>query len=173
MAKEKERKIKGSILTGYEKYIRKKWGSNGLEDCKKATGIDLTTVQDETWYRHMSSVDVLDWMKDTYGLDYCRLAGKSIVTDKGIVSFAARIAGIDRVLDRGMEEYRQSLNYGDIEIHKEDKKAEITLIDVLVHDSDMQTWVGVFEGILEVTKKDGKVEFKKEGDRCTYTLTWK
>ena len=81
--------------------------------------------------------------------------------------------GIKRVLDRGVDEFRNSLNYGEILIKQKEDSARITLKDVITGETDKMAWLGVFQGILKITKKQGDVEVSGKGKSYTYTLNWK
>ena len=169
---DQDKKVKGTVMIGYRNFVKKKWGIDGLDKAFKERRIDLTDLQDERWYHYQISVDLLDWIEENHGIDYCRQAGLSVIADAGVITWAARVLGIKRVLERGKDEFLNSLNYGEIEIKQREKSADITLKDVLTGESDKAAWVGVFQGILKITKKKGDVKVKGGGDNTTFTLTW-
>jgi hypothetical protein len=168
-----DKKVKGNVMIGYRKFVKKKWGLDGLDKAFKDKRVDLSDIQDKKWYHYRISVDLLDWIGDNYGIDYCRQAGYSVIVDAGVITWAARVMGIKRVLDRGVEEFRNSLNYGEILIKQKENEAKITLKDVITGETDKMAWLGVFQGILKITKKDGDVKVSGGGDNTTYKLKWK
>ncbi len=173
----KKKQIIGSSLLGYRKFIKKKWGKAGVEDVEKFINFKLDDVTDEKWYPSILNDSMLAWIAQNYGMDMVRQAGFYIVTNVGIVSFAARIAGIERVFTRGMEQFRNNIDYGEINIEKEGKVAMITMIDVSVDEVTHMAWQGIFEGVLHVSGARGTVtvlETQTGGsDKCVYKMEWK
>jgi hypothetical protein len=167
----------GLVFKGYAKFIKKKWGTDGLEACSKAIDLDLTDIIDDKWYPEHYNGLMLEWIKENHGEDYVRQAGFSTATERGVIAFAARLAGIDRVLEKGVEEYRRNFNFGEINIQRPSKKvAIIKLIDATTGKYDCVGWLGAFEGILHITHKKGAVRKTscqlKGDDCCTYEMEW-
>jgi hypothetical protein len=169
-------KNKGTILKGYSTFIKKKWGKEGLSDCEKAVGMELSNILDDKWYPQQHTIDLLEWIKDTHGLDFCRQAGYSTVAERGLISFAARILGIEKVLERGKKDFQEAIGYGDVKIQILDKKALVTITGVNQSEPDCQTWLGALQGILFITKTKGSVKkthCQVKGDTgCVYEMEW-
>ena len=174
---DEERKIKGRVLNNYMKFIKKKWGVDGFSDCQRHTKLNLSEIHDDRWYMSNNSDKIQKWIADAHGIDCCRQLGFSIVTEIGIISYAARIAGIRKVLSRATEEYKENLAHGQIDVQMSKNNAVILFKDVNRYESNCQTWIGIFEGIMHITKTKGTVKKTacevKGDDSCTYELEWK
>ena len=147
-------RIKGRVINGYAKYIRKKWGKEGIEQCNKKVGIDIEACQNEKWISNTYLDDLLDWINENHGPDEVRQAGFSVVAERGVVNFVARLAGFDRVLDHGIEDIKDSLNFGEVNIKKNGKSAEVALKDITCTPSACHAWQGIFEGTFHITKTE-------------------
>jgi len=123
------REEKGRILNGYIRYIEKKWGRDGVIQCGESIGKDLTNILDDRWYPESQTVEIIHWIKNEKGEHHLQKAGYSTVKQTGVISFIAKMAGVERVLESAKKEARESLNYGSIETSKEGKKATVVLTD--------------------------------------------
>jgi len=171
-----DKKVKGKIFSGYANYIKKKWGQNGIAMCSQHVGLDLNSIVDEKWYPNILSNQISAWVAENHGIEHCRKIGFETVAHAGVISYAARIVGINRVLEKGIQEFRDAINYGDINIDLRKDGATITLIDVCIDETDCEAWHGAFEGIMHITKAKGTVtqtecQFKG-GANCIYELDW-
>lgn len=171
-----EKKVKGRALIGYGKFIKKKWGQDGLEECEHVLGYKFKELGEDKWYPASHTDNLLKWIGDTHGMEAVRNAGRAMVTEVGMVSFVARMAGFERILDKAMDEVRNSLNYGKLKVKKEPGKAVVNLHDACPYLSNCEAWQGIFEGTLILTKTNGKVEktgcVHKGQEACTYVITW-
>ncbi len=169
--------IKGRVINSYAKYIHKKWGVEGIQQCKKKVGIDIEACQNDKWVSNTYLDDLLDWMCENHGPEEVRKAGYTVVKERGMVSYVARIAGFERVLDHGIEDIRDSLKFGEVKIKKDGKTALVTLKDITGTSSACHAWQGIFEGTFALTNKEGtvtKTKFQhKNDDACAYLLEWK
>ena len=176
MSEQKERLARGHVIRGYAKYIKKKWGNDGVLACQKAIGMEGFNLKDGNWYPEEINQNILHWIADTHGVEYVEEAAELTVSGRGVIAFAAKIAGIEKVLERGVEDYYRSFNYGDIKIDVGKGQATITLIDSPIDEIDCLSWRGAFKGILKLVNKKGTVEqyecaFKGH-DTCKYLMTW-
>ena len=171
-----EKKVKGRPLIGYFKYVKKKWGADGLMVCEKAVGFKYSDIRDEVWYPRAYSDDIIVWIASTHGRDAVTSAARSMVSEVGVISFAARVAGMDRVLDRAVDEVRASLNFGKVSVKKESGGALVTLRDYCSSEDVCAAWQGILEGVMELTKTRGVVEEvkcqNKGAEACVYRMTW-
>ena len=71
--KKKTRRCKGRIINGYLKFVKKKWGKDGVDQCVKVVGKELKNVQDDRWYPVTLTDDVIHWIADTHGMDAVRM----------------------------------------------------------------------------------------------------
>ena len=173
---DENRKIRGRVISGYVKFIKKKWGSNGLSSCQAETGLDLSNIIDEKWYPNKDSYNIQKWLAEQHGLDMCKQLGFAVATNIGVISYLARLAGLKRVLDRATLEYRENLTHGQIRVDMGEKSAKIYFKDVNSGETQCITWIGVFEGIMHITKTKGsvkKIACELKGDEnCVYELRW-
>jgi len=165
----------GRILNGYAKFIRKKWGENGLNGLKEATGIDLTDISNDRWYPDTDARKVLKWLSSNHGMDICRQAGYYTVAERGAVTYVARIAGLKRVLDSAQKDFQRTLDFGDMVIeHDSDDLYRVSFTGICFIEETCTAWQGVMEGILKITNTTGTVTKTsrqvKGDDTCTYEL---
>ena len=178
MSKADDYLIKGRVFKGYAKYIRKKWGIGGIAEANKKVGADIEGFPDEKWVTNTYMDNLMDWICETHGPEEMRKAGFAIVKERGIVSYVARIAGFERIMDRGVDEIKDSLKFGEVKITKakEGKKAELFLKDVVGTPSSCHAWQGILEGTMALTNTKGKVTKTKcqhKGDEaCVYLMEW-
>jgi len=177
MTEEKERLTRGSVIKGYARYIKRKWGQDGVAACQKALGLENFKVSGDKWYPESINTGILHWIADNYGREYVEKAAESTVTERGVIAFAARVAGIENVLARGVEDYYRNFNFGEIKIVKSDGRADIYLIDSPIDELDCLSWQGAFKGILKICKKNGSVRevecVYKGGKACKFEMIWK
>jgi hypothetical protein len=171
-----ERNVKGRALIGYCKYIKKKWGADGLQEFEKSTGINSRDYMEDKWYPATDTEKLIEWIATTHGPIEVRNAARSMVTEVGIISFMARAAGMDRVLDKALDETRETLSYGHISVKKEAWGATVSLNDYCAGPHTYEAWIGIMEGTMQLTKTKGKVEklsCELKGDKaCVYKMTW-
>jgi hypothetical protein len=175
---DEDRKIKGRVINTYLKFIKSKWGQVGLTSCQNDTEIDLKNINDEMWYPNTHSEKLQKWISDKHGLKYCKMLGFEVATETGVISYFAWMAGIKKVLSMATNEFKRNLTHGKITVNidVDSKTAEISLKDVNRFEAQCATWVGIFEGVLHITKNQGKVtkltcELKGEQE-CLYQMTW-
>ena len=167
---------KGRIALGYAAFIKKRWGKEGYEKCQKDVKIDFASLKDEMWYPNSLPTNLLIWIEKNYGIDYCRQAGFSVVADRGVITYAARIAGVKKVLERGVDEFRESFKDGGVSVELGDKRAVLSISDINISPCSCQAWIGAFQGILHITKAKGTVKEiaceHKGAKACQYEITW-
>ena len=169
-------RAKGRVLKAYGKYIKRKWGVDGLTECSKTVGTDIEKIMDEKWYDYKLNEDILDWLVDNHGEEYARKAGFAVVAERGVISFVARVAGIRRVLDRAMLELRDVYDFGEINVEMNGKSATLHMRDVSRSRRGCQAWLGALEGIMHITGAKGTVTKEScqldGSDNCTYIMNW-
>ena len=77
-------KLRGSVILGYLKFIKKTWGVSGLEQCTKDLGLDMSAIKDGGWYRETISGQVLAWISNNKGPEYVEKAGAHVIKNLGI-----------------------------------------------------------------------------------------
>ena len=172
---DKERMTKGHVIKGYARYIKKKWGNDGVLECQKAIGQEGFNLKDGQWYPEEINQSILHWIYDAHGPEFVEKAAEFTISERGLIAFAAKIAGIEKILERGVEDYYRSFNYGDIKIDIGDGRATVTLTNSTVDEIDCLSWKGALKGILVLVNKKGTVEqFEctfKGSDACKYLMT--
>ncbi len=101
---QKVKKNKGRIFGVYIKFMKKKWGQDGVDACQKDLNLPTTDFIDERWYPNQYGIDMAAWIGEKYGMKAVRDLGFHISTERGVVSYFAWIAGMNKVLDRLLEE---------------------------------------------------------------------
>ena len=81
-----DRKVKGSVLLGYMKFIHKAWGQDGLDELISDIGID-PDIKEDMLYIDEWSAKILAWIADNKGEEYIERAGKYAITDLGVLSY--------------------------------------------------------------------------------------
>jgi uncharacterized protein (TIGR02265 family) len=172
-----DKKLKGVIYIGYSNYIKKKWGLDALQQCSKAVGLDLTKLVEEKWYPDANSALIIHWVASTYGREYLRQMGQSTVTERGIISVMARLAGMRKILESAQKELRDTINFGEASVEFNERGAVMKLSGLVTSDVECEVWTGVFEGMMKISGAKGtvkKVACQAKGDAaCAYELVWK
>jgi len=171
------RLAKGAILKGFVQYINKQWGDTGVKSCSGYVGIDLKNIIDDKWYPNVYTDDLLTWISDRYDRNHIKRAGFEAVAGKKLISVPARIAGIERVAEKGVNDFKDSIAFGKVSIKSIDEGAQVMFKDVSMIEETCLAWQGAFEGILALTKTKGEVEkvaCEHWGDRhCIWNIKWK
>lgn len=171
-----EKKVRGSVLNGFIKYIKRSWGDKGLKNFSDYAGYDPMKIKDKKWYDVELLVKIHTWLAEEKGKKYLRMAGRHTVQDLGMLSYLIKFAKVETLLKKAPKSYRDGFNYGDSIIEVEERKAVAKMKNVILDEYTCEAWRGVFEGVLKATNTEGKVEpfedhTKGEND-CYYLITW-
>ena len=175
---EREKRVKGSVIIGYFKFIKKTWGQDGLDGSVAAMGYGPDTMDESKWYNDKYSTSVLTWIAENKGEDYLERCGRHTVKDLGLMSYIVRFMDIKSILKRGPDSYREAFDYGSFKVSIiDDNKATIAIEGSAANDKyACRTWIGVFKGMLEMTNTKGKVVETqcelKGAPFCLYEMTW-
>ncbi len=170
-----EKKAKGVVLNGYLKFIKRKWGFQGLEDAMKYAGIEEMPY-DSQWLPVEIFDEVLDWIRVNKGMDMVTEAARYSAKDLGVfVHLFTSVMGIESLLKRTKEAYPTMFNYGSVEIENSDRKAVVTLKGVVTSECECPAWKGGLTGLLELSRNRGTVEQVSSDDPldCRYEIIWK
>jgi len=172
-----ERKVKGAVITGYMKFIKKTWGQEGVDECLAAVGLGGTSISDGKWYDDQLSTDVVAWIADRKGGDYVEKCGRYTVRDLGLLSYIVRFMDIKSLLRRGPESYAEAFSYGYLKVEIGEKKAAVRVKGHAPFDKHgCKMWLGVLGGMLAMTKTKGRViETKcenKGSEFCEFEMEW-
>jgi hypothetical protein len=171
-----ERKTRGSAITGYFKYIKKKWGQDGLDKCYLDIGLkqDLDETQ---YYPDELMIDVLKWIRSNYGDEALREGGRFVVKNLGVIAWLVRMASPKFIAKRFQKNMKELYTFGSVEIDDlGEKSIGIRLIDTYAGEERCIAWEGVCKGAMDLTHKKGTVKKKacagNGGDCCEYVMTW-
>lgn len=175
---ESKARLKGGVLKGYFKYINHKWGKTGLQEVEEATGIRQTDLKEEAFYPWEYSHSILTWISDNKGPEHLRRLGNFTVKNLGVLSYLVRFTNIKFFLRKAKENYEDTFDYGRVSVLMDEmgKRATVIFKDTNQIEESCQVWLGLFEGIMEMTKARGEVtktkcQVKGE-DYCEYVLKW-
>ncbi len=171
-----ERLTRGSSIKGHLRYVEKRFGKLGLEECKKAVGLDYK-LREKEFYPDKIQNDILKWLSRNKGPDMPRLSGKFTVKNLGILAYIVRFTSPEMMVKKARESYDELYNFGRIETKVMGKgRIYVRLYDVCSIPERCKSWQGVLEGILELTRTEGRVEKTKcqlkGGPYCEYIVTY-
>ena len=174
-----DRKVKGSVLLGYMKFIKSTWGQDGLDDMistinKKELKNDMW---EDTWYDDGLSLHILTWIAETKGNENLERCGRATVKDLGFLSFIVDYLDIRSILDKGSENFNEAFNNGSFNVEMGDSSAVVKISGRSMNNEFAgPTWTGVFKGMLEITRTNGtvkEIQCEKEGsDHCEFLMEW-
>ncbi len=173
----KEREIRGQIINGYLDFVKKTWGKDGLEDCRKAAGLEDIKLKDGQFYSNEIMMHILTWIKDTHGIERVKQAGNFAVKNLGMFAYLVRFINMEKMLGKAEERYREMYHFGKVSIKHGNNRSIATMRDVSTTAENCIGWQGAFEAMLEMTKSKGTVTHTKcqmkGDDRCEYIIDWK
>ncbi len=170
-----EKMVKGAVVNGYLKFVKKKWGVVGLQEAAKYAGID-ENPRDGEWVPATTATKVLEWIRDNKGMKYVEDAGRYASTDLGVFTYiVASFMSIEKFIRRAQETYRTLFNYGEFVIEPTDTGAAITIKDARYPEPSCNAWKGALEGIMQVTRTKGEVRMidADSPEDCKYEMIWK
>ena len=172
-----EKKLRGSVLNGYLKFIRKKWGSQEFIRCVHHIGVNQEGFKEGDWYEYEYSEKLLFWLAKQKGRDQLEALGRFTVQNMGLLSYIVRFMDVKSIIKRSPKTYQDAFNFGRIEVFKlEGKKAVYRTHDVSQNEYSCLAWKGVCYGFLDATRTKGEVEKTKcifDGDPyCEYIMMW-
>lgn len=173
---EGDQRIKGSVINGHLKFIKKKWGAAGVEGACKELRIDCTRIEENRWYDADYSNKILTWIARNKGVDQVVACGAHTVKDLGILSYIVRFMNMRSMVAKAKENYSDAFSYGRVKVEIDGDSALVIMKDVARSEYTCLAWRGVFEGMLEMTKTPGKVEEVKcqfkGAPRCEFIVDW-
>lgn len=170
------KKVRGSVLKGFLKYIEKTWGKEGIEDFLQFVAIDPDKIKEGLWYDADLLSKIHRWLFENKGKEALRRGGAHTVKSLGMLSYIVRFLHIEKLLKKASESYDDAFTYGTVEADIQSNQAIVKMKNVVIDEYTCTAWKGVFEGALEVTKTKGAVEFiktKKMGENdCFFIIRW-
>jgi len=157
-----ERRIRGSVMNGYLKFIKKKWGVEGLTKCKMDVGIDDMEFKDGRYYQDEIVGNVLRWINREKGPEAVKDAGRSILHNLGMLSWLVRFTDIKTLAERFPKNFSEVYAFGKCWVDCSDPKSMILKFkDVGYYEEACLVWQGVCEEALVMTKTAGRVMHTK------------
>ncbi len=171
-----EKRAKGAVANAYLKFIKKKWGMDGVKKAMEYAEIK-ENPKDGEWFSLKKTYALLDWIEKEHGKEHIVDAGKGMMKGMGgdFKFMFAVVVGFERVLDRVQKEISELLFKGaSVEINKKGKSASIRLKGFKMGEMSCMAWMGALMGVMEVTKTKGTVEVLDSGNNedCLIRATW-
>ena len=169
-----EKRAKGVVANGYMKFIKRKWGIEGLNQAMEYAGIKRE-LRDGEWFSMTKTDKLLEWIGRKKGMEYVIEAGRYTAKDMGIFRYMfASIMGMERVLRRAQDAYGTIFNFGKIDIEMNGKKAKITFRDARLTEYSCMAWEGALQGLMEVTRSHGSVKplEPQNPEDCAFEMQW-
>lgn len=164
-------------MNAYLDFVRKKWGQNGLTQCKEYAGVSNLEILEKEFYPAQHQVTILKWIGETKGPDCVRQAGNHSVKNLGLLKYIVRFASITTILNKAPRQYSDAFKYGKMEvIEHNSNRAILRATDQAFIPENCLGWIGAFEAMMELTNTKGTVkEIKCQLDGnsyCEYELSW-
>lgn len=171
-----DKKVRGSVLKGFLKYIEKTWGKGGLDDFSEFASFNIEKIKEGEWYGSDLLSKIHCWIAENKGKTALRRGGAHTVKSLGMLSYIVRFLHIERLLKKAPESYNDAFSYGSVEVKILKNQALIKMKDVVIDEYTCIAWKGVYEGALDITNTKGAVEFIKTkdmgGDDCFFIIRW-
>lgn len=171
-----ERKVRGSVINGYLKFVEKTWGKDGYENCLADTNLNGMDIKDGVQYNYTMLQGVIKWISKNYGMQYVRKAGKHTVKNLGLLAYLVRFTSVETMLGKAKDAYYEAYHVGHVGMKISGKTAVACMKDVSEIPENCEGWIGALEGLLELTRTKGTVTHEKcqlKGDeRCEYKIVW-
>ena len=157
-----ERRTRGSVMNGYLKFIKKKWGVEGLAQCKRDTGIEDMEFRDGHYYHDEVIGNVLRWVHREKGREAIMDAGGFIMHNLGILSWLVRFTDVETLAKKFPKNYSEVYAFGKCSVDLSDpKRLKLILKDVGYYEEACLIWEGVIKEALTMTKTEGRVTHTK------------
>ncbi len=170
------KKVRGSVLRGFLKYIEKTWGKGGVDEFFEFASLEPDEIKEGEWYDSDILSKIHSWIVENKGKAALRRGGAHTVKSLGMLSYIVRFLHIERLLKRAPESYNDAFTYGSVDVKILKNQALIKMKDVVIDEYTCIAWKGVYEGALEITNTRGAVEFIKTKDMgeddCSFIIRW-
>ena len=171
-----EKRVRGSVISGYLLFVEKTWGKEGIANCKRDLKLENTKIKDGIHYSNDLLLDIIRWISKNKGIENVRKAGNFTVKNLGMLAYVVRFAKMDTMIMKAEEAYLESYDQGTVEMERGDHKAIAIMKDVSVIPENCEGWIGALEALLELTHSKGtvlKTKCQLKGNpHCEYEITW-
>ncbi|MCK5024621.1 MAG: hypothetical protein KAR56_03290 [Thermoplasmata archaeon] len=173
---EDEKKVRGDILISFLKYIKKKWGQDGIKECSDYVGFDPNSIRSGQWYEIHLLIKCYNWLVETKGKNNVKQGGKFVIMNLGLLGYVVRFLKIETLIAKILKEWNEAFNYGRISSKLGSKKVILKAVDFAISDNTCLNITGVFEGVLKLTKNKGTVVETqcqlKGASHCEFLIEW-
>lgn len=171
-----DRKVKGAVLAGYRKFILDTWGEETVEEYLSATLVERD-IKESDWYDDALSSTTLKWIAETKGEEFLERSGRYTVMNLGELAHVVDYLDIKTILERGPESYKEAFSEGFFKVEFQESGATIWISGSAGEDPyACRTWLGVFAGMLEMTRTVGTVEEvdceRGGASACEFVMEW-
>lgn len=171
-----DRSVRGSVLNAYLKFVEKKWGKDGLQQCAKDIGLE-GTFKDGEYYRDEYRENLLRWLEREKGLSEVVEGGKFVVKNLGLLGWLVKFASPKVIAESFPKNFSEVYTFGKVKIEANEKGLIVMrLYDINRVDVSCTSWIGVCEGVLDMTRTKGTVKKTKcvlKGDvYCEYVTEY-
>ena len=165
-----ERRVRGSVISGYLKYVEKTWGQDGTARCRKETNLAGLELTDGIFYPNAMLLAVIN------GIAHVRKAANHAVKNLGFMSYIVRFSSVENMLKKSKDAYNEAYSFGEVEMKFKPHLATATMKGVSEAPENCEGWMGALEALLELTHAKGRVTKTKcqlKGDpHCEYEIIW-
>lgn len=153
-----ERRTRGSVLNGYLKFIKEKYGGAELKVARADMGIDNLNFKDGQYYQDEIIGNVLRWINRNKGEDAVKEAGRFLLHNMGILSWMVRFSDFYTLALKFPKNYGEVYAFGSCEIDVSNPKIiKMVLKDVCYYEEACLVWEGICVEALAITKTKGTV----------------
>ena len=107
-----EKRIRGSVINGYLKFVEKTWGKDGLDECKRVINIADIKIDDGAHYSNGMMLALLRWISETHGISRIRQAGNFTVKNLGLLSYLVRFTSMDKMIQKATDRFKEVYGFG-------------------------------------------------------------
>jgi len=169
---------RGSVIKGYLKFIKRKWGDDGLESVARDCGFKVKDIHENSWYDYEFDFSIRNWIATNKGIEYLERCGNHTVKDLGLLSYIVKFGRIEKLLERLPNHFSHAFARGSVDVHidSEAKKAVIEMRNAASDDYSCKSWIGAIRGMLEMTNTPGTVEetecCRAGSEACMWDVKW-
>jgi hypothetical protein len=153
-----DRKVRGFVMLGLSKFIKKRWGLEGIRDCSSSSCVNLEQVKPSGWYDMVEMNKMYAWLIDKKGIENVEASGFHIMKERGLFTNIDDYMTPRSLLEHTKKEYREMFNFGRFDTEFDLRVVKVTISDFSQNNGDCLIWGGIFKGILAVTNKKGQVK---------------
>ncbi len=170
-----EEKVRGDVIKGYIRYIKKTWGQAGVDSYETYADVDSKGLKDNQWYDNELLRKMHLWFAEK-DEKHVRLSSSYCVQNLGLLSYIVKFMNIKKLLKKVPKSYNDGFSYGSLTIDIEENRATARFKDVIIDEYTCDAWKGALEGALLASNTVGTVEPIREegmGERdCFFLMEW-